>query len=81
MSKRKVQIEFIAVATIEVDLEDLDSENYDLTHPEEVKQAIQEWVSDNAMPTQTSNCDGITVEDRWCQMEVVDTTYIKVLEE
>lgn len=85
MPNKKVEIEFIATATIEVNLEDLDSEEYDLSHPDELKQAIDTWVGEKIeVKSYYSDYSGdysqITIRDRKCQMEVLDTTDVRVLE-
>lgn len=53
MSKKiPVEITFQVVATIKIDLDQLNSEDYDLSNPEQLKEAIDNFVLDNAYPGQ-----------------------------
>lgn len=49
-SKVKVTIEFTAYADLEVPLDELNSEDFDLSDPDELREAVDLWVGENAKP-------------------------------
>jgi hypothetical protein len=49
-SKILFELEFPVIASLKVDAAQLDAINYDLQSPDELKEAILEWVIENACP-------------------------------